>query len=129
MPMPQAKTLELSMCNQETVPIDRPIKCHVRFILSSSLTIHFPQRSRHFVNPTFRLMRFPLDGETRFVILFDENLIFRKKTWSRHLFFFIFKRVNKIRKKTLSTTPYFGKCDLRKTGSGSGVRLLIEKVR
>ena len=24
-------------------------------------------------------------------------------------FFFIFKRVNKIRKKTLSVTPYFGK--------------------
>ena len=61
-----------------------------------------------------------------------EKLIFidyLKMTWSRHLFLFYFKRVNKIRKKTLNTTPYFGKGDLRKTGSGSGVRLLIGKVR
>ena len=33
---------------------------------------------------------FPLDGETCFFILFDENLIFRKKTWSHHLFLFYF---------------------------------------
>ena len=38
----------------------------------------------------------------------------KKMTWSRHLFLFYFKRVNKIRKKTLSATPYFGKGDLRK---------------
>ena len=50
-------------------------------------------------------------------------------TWSRHLFLFLFKRVNKIRKKTLSATPYFGKGDLQETGSGPGVRLLIGKVR
>ena len=45
------------------------------------------------------------------------------------LIFVLFLRVNKIRKKTLSVTPYFGKGDLRKTGSGSGVRLLIRNVR
>ena len=50
-------------------------------------------------------------------------------TWSRQLFLFYFKRVNKIKKKTLSVTPYFGKGDLKKTGSGSGVKLLIENVR
>ena len=83
------------------------------------------------MDPAFSMarMRFPLDGETRFLF---EKLIFidyLKMTWSRHLFLFYFKRVNKIRKKTLNTTPYFGKGDLRKTGSGSGVRLLIGKVR
>ena len=33
-----------------------------------------------------------------------------------------------MRKKTLSVTPYFGKCGLRKPESGSGVKLLIRKV-
>ena len=42
---------------------------------------------------------------------------------------FYFKRVNKIRKKTLSVTPYFRKGGLRKIRSGSGIRLLIGKVR
>ena len=45
------------------------------------------------------------------------------------IFVLFFKRVNKIRKKTLRMTPDFGKGGLRKTGSGSGVRLLIGKVR
>ena len=44
-------------------------------------------------------------------------------------FCFIFKRINKIRKKTLSVTPCFGKGGLWKTGSGSRVKLLIGKVR
>ena len=36
-------------------------------------------------------------------------------TWSCHLsLFYFFKRVNKIRNKTLSVTPYFGKDGLWK---------------
>ena len=45
------------------------------------------------------------------------------------IFVLFLKRVNKIRKKTLSVTPYFGKGGPWETGLGSGVRLLIEKVR
>ena len=58
-------------------------------------------------------------------------ILFIKKIWLgvATYFCFIFKRVNKIRKKTLSATPYFGKSGLWKNGSGSGVRLLIRKVR
>ena len=45
------------------------------------------------------------------------------------VFVLFFKRVNKIRKKALRMTLDFGKGDLRKTGSSSGVKLLIGKVR
>ena len=79
------------------------------------------------MDPAFRLMHFPLDSELGFYL--KNNLLIKKMTWSRHLFLFYFKRVNKIRKKTLSTTPYFEKGDLRKIGLGSRVRLLIGKVR
>ena len=72
----------------------------------------------HVVDPAFRLMRFPLDGELD--SYFENDFTYSKMTWSCHLFLFYFKRVNKIRKKTLSVTPYFGKGDLRKTRSGSG---------
>ena len=79
--------------------------------------------------PHFGSMRFPLDGELDFY--FEKLILFDYENWLgvATYFCFIFERVNKIRKKTLSETPYFGKGDLRKTGSGSGVRLLIEKVR
>ena len=72
-------------------------------------------------------MRFPLDGE------FDFD--FKKRFYllkiidlESPLIFVLFLKGNKIRKKTLSASPYFGKGDLRKTGSGLGVKLLIEKV-
>ena len=45
------------------------------------------------VDPAFRLMRFPLDGELDFLF---EKLIFyliKKMTWSRHLFLFYFLKV------------------------------------
>ena len=50
-------------------------------------------------------------------------------TWSRHLFLFLFLKGKQNKKKTLSVTPYFGKGGLKKIRSGSGVGLLIEKVR
>ena len=79
------------------------------------------------MDPAFRLMRFPLDGELDFTL--KMILLFEKNDLESPLIFVLFlKRVNKIRKKTLSATLYFGKGDLRKTGSGSGVRLLIGKV-
>ena len=78
------------------------------------------------MDPAFWLMHFPLDGELDFE---NDFYCLEKMTWSRHLFLFYFKKVNKIIKKTLSATPYFEKGDLRKIGSGSKVRLLIGKVR
>ena len=73
-------------------------------------------------------MRFPLDDELDFyfkIILFIQ----RNDLESPLIFVLFLKGVNKIRKKTLSATPYFGKGDLRKTGLGPGVKLLIGKVR
>ena len=41
------------------------------------------------MDPAFRLMRFPLDGELDFNLKSDILLI-KKMTWSRHLFLFYF---------------------------------------
>ena len=60
--------------------------------------------------------------------LFSENMIFRKDLESP-LIFVLFLRENKIRKKTLSVTPYLEKMVYGKPKLGSGVRLLIGKVR
>ena len=59
------------------------------------------------------------------VHLFGENIYFLEKTWSRHLFLFYFFRKNKIRKKTLSMTPYLKKtvCEKPKLGWGLGYLL------
>ena len=77
----------------------------------------------------FRFMRFPLNGELDFN--FENLILFDYENWLgvATYFCFIFKGVNKIRKKTLSVTPYFRKGGLWKTESGSRVRLLIGKVR
>ena len=56
-------------------------------------------------------------------------MIFRKDLESPLIFVFIFFRENKIRKKTLSVTPYLEKTICEKPNLGSGVRLLIRKVR
>ena len=56
------------------------------------------------VDPAFRLMRFPLDGELDFNL--KNNFYWLKKWLGVATYFcFIFKGVNKIRKKTLSVTP------------------------
>ena len=49
-------------------------------------------------------------------------------TLSHHLFLFFFLKVNKIRKKTLSVTPYLEKVVCEKL-DWVRVRLLIGKVR
>ena len=63
MSMSQMKTREPSMCNQE-VSIhwsihQTPHLLHFKFKLDP---LKDPQWSRHFVDPAFRLMRFPLNG-------------------------------------------------------------------
>ena len=70
------------------------------------------------------------DGELDFYLKNWFLLIVWKKWLGVATYFcFIFKRVNKIRKKNPKCDSLFGKGDLRKTGSGSGVRLLIGKVQ
>ena len=70
----------------------------------------------------------PLDGELDFYL--KNDLFIKKMTWSRHLFLFYFlKKVNKIRKKTLSVTPYLENGVCEKPNRGSEVRLLIGKVQ
>ena len=75
----------------------------------------------------FRLMR----SHSMANSIFIWKMIYWLKKWLgvAIYFCFIFKRVNKIRKKTLSVTPYFGKGGMWKTGLGSGVGLLIGKVQ
>ena len=51
------------------------------------------------VDPTFHTMRSLLNGETRLLFLFGENLIFRKRLGVATYFCFIFEGKNKIRKK------------------------------
>ena len=75
-------------------------------------------------------MRFPLDDELD--LLFKKNdfyWLFENDLESPLIFVLFLKGKQNKKEKTLSVTPYFGKGDLRKTGSGSGVRLLIGKVR
>ena len=49
-------------------------------------------------------------GSSIFIWKMIDFLLIKKMIWSRHLFLFhFFKRVNKIRKKTLSVTPYLEK--------------------
>ena len=86
------------------------------------------RNSQYICGPRISAHALPLDGELNFYLKNDFYLL-RKWLGVATYFCFIFKRVNKIRKKTLSATPYFGKGDLRKTGSGSGVKLLTRKVR
>ena len=72
---------------------------------------------------------FPLDGVTRFFILFSENLFFFKGLGVVTYLCFIFLRENKIRKKTLSVTAYLEKIVYGKPKSGPKVRLPIGKVQ
>ena len=55
-------------------------------------------------------------------------MIFRKDL-ELPLIFVLFLRENKIRKKTLSVTPYLEKTICGNPKSGLRVRLLVEKVR
>ena len=55
-------------------------------------------------------------------------MIFRKDLESP-LFLFYFLKENKIRKKTLSVTPYLEKTVCEEPNLGSGVKLLIGKVQ
>ena len=60
MSMSQVKTRELSMCNQKTgtrwSTHQMPCLLHLKFKLDP---LTHPQRSRHFVDPAFRLNAFP----------------------------------------------------------------------
>ena len=93
-----------------------------------TIQVHFNSISRSicknvYVDPAFRLMRFSLDGELDFDL---KMILFIKKKWLGVVtyFCFIFKRVNKIRKKTINVTPYFGKGGLWKTESSLGLGYL-----
>ena len=90
MSIPQVKTQELSMCNQETSTHwsthQKPHLLHFKFKFDPLKKN--PQRSRHFVDPAFRLMRFPLHSELNFYL--KNDLLIKKMTWSRHLFLFYF---------------------------------------
>ena len=78
--------------------------------------------------PCVLLDAFLLDGVTRFLLIEKKNMIFRKDLESPLIFVLFFLRENKIRKKTLSVTPYLKKIVCEKPKSGPGVRLPIEKV-
>ena len=70
---------------------------------------------------------FPLNSVTNFFIYLVKNMIFRKDL-ELPLIFILFLKENKIRKKTLSVTPYLEKTVCKKPKSSLGVKLLIGKV-
>ena len=124
----QACIKKLSMCNQEIgthwLTHQIPHLLHPKFKLDP---LNDPQRSRHFVDPVFRLMRFPLNGELDFYL--KMILFIKKKIWLgvTTYFCFIFKRVNKIRKKTLSVTPYLEKVVCEKPDQAQGLGYLSRR--
>ena len=61
----------------------------------------------HSVDLAFRLIRFSLEGELDFYL--KNDLLIKNDLESPLIFVLFFKKVNKIRKKTLSVTPCFGK--------------------
>ena len=89
--MSQVKTRELTMCNQETCihwsTHQMPHLLHLKFKLDP---LNIPQWSRHFVDPAFRLMRFPLDGKLDLDLKKKIFIDYLEMTWSRHLFLFYF---------------------------------------
>ena len=127
MSMSKVKTQELSMCNQETSTHwsthQMSHLLHLRFKLDPLL-----------IPSGIAILWTPYFGSCVFYSMVSSIFIWKwflfiKKKWLgvATYFCFIFKRVNKIRKKILSVTPYFGKDGLWKTWSSLG--LLIGKVQ
>ena len=81
------------------------------------------------MDPAFWLDAFPLDDTTRFFTYLTKNMIVIKRLGVATYFCFIFKGVNKIRKKTLSVTPHLENVVCEKPNLDSRVGLLIGKVR
>ena len=86
------------------------------------------------MDPTFWLDAFPLDGETLFLFTYEKSIYCLENNLESPLIFvllfiFIFLRVNKIRKKTLSVTPHLENGVCEKPNQGSRVRLLVGNVR
>ena len=86
------------------------------------------------MDPAFWLDAFPLDGETLFLFIYEKLIYCLENDLESPLIFvllfiFIFLKVNKIRKKTLSMTPHLEKGVCEKSHRGSRVRLLVGNVR
>ena len=81
--------------------------------------------------PYILLDAFPFDGETLFLFIYEKLIYCLENDMESPLIFVLFlkKRVNKIRKKILSVTPYSENVVYEKPNRGSRVRLLIEKVQ
>ena len=125
---PKWKLMNSQCVIKGRVPTDQLIKRHICFILSSSLTLlSFPSGVAILWTPHFSSCVF--NSMTSSIFIWKWFYLLKKWVGVATYFCFIFKRVNKIRKKTLSVTPYFGKSGLWKTGSDSRVRLLVGKVR
>ena len=78
--------------------------------------------------PHFGSMRFPLDGELEFLFENDFYLLKRNDLESP-LMFVLFLKGKQNKKENPKCDSLFWKRWSTKTGSGSGVRLLIGKVR
>ena len=81
------------------------------------------------MDPAFRLMHFPLDGELDFYFEKLIHLLVEKIDLESPLIFVLFLKGKQKKKENPKCDSLFEKGDLRKIGSGSGVRLLIGKVR
>ena len=64
-----------------------PRLLHLKFKLDP---LNIPQWSRHFVDPAFRLMRFPLDGKLDFNLKKKRILLIKKIDLESPLIFVLF---------------------------------------
>ena len=104
------------------------LKFELDLLWNQRFWVWFPMESPICGTRIFHTMRLHSVGETRFSFIWWK-IWFLEKTWNHHLFLFYFLRENKIRKKTLSVTPYLEKMVCEKPKLGLGIRLLIGKVQ
>ena len=82
-----------------------------------------------FCGPRISAHALPARWRARFLFRKMIFIDYLKMTWICHLFLFYFLKSKQNKKENPKCDSLFGKGDLQKTRSSSGVRLLIEKVR
>ena len=80
------------------------------------------------MDPVFRLMRFPFDDELDFYLK-NWFILIKKNDLESSLIFVLFLKGKQNKKENPKCDSLFEKGGLWKTGSGSGARLFIGKVR
>ena len=92
--------------------INRLIKCHICFNLSSSLTLYFSLMESSFCGPRIFAQCLHTRWRNSLLIYLVKILFFGKNLESPLIFVLFFFKQNKIRKKTINVTSYLEKTSL-----------------